>query len=60
LQARGEEIRCQNPHALQIEQAGKHETDGTLAGDQDRIAAQQGQSFDSFEDGINGLEHGAF
>ena len=45
---------------MQRQEAREHETDRSLASDQDGVPAQEGQSLDCFEDGVDWLEHCAF
>jgi len=46
--------------AGELEQPGEHEADRPLPGHEYDVATQQRQSADSFEDGVDGFEHGAF
>jgi sterol desaturase/sphingolipid hydroxylase (fatty acid hydroxylase superfamily) len=46
--------------ASQLEQACEHEADGPLPRYEDVVAGQQIEAVDGFEDGVHGLEHGAF
>ena len=45
--------------AGELKQAGEHEADRPLPGHEHDVATQQGQSADSFEDGVDGFEQGA-
>ena len=44
-------------HSLQREQTSKHQSYRPLAGDEHRIATQQGEPLHGLEDGVNRLQH---
>src|SRR6266550_3281471 len=57
FQPRVKQIFREHFHSLQGQQMGKLKPYRPLAGDQDGIAWQNGQPFDGFQHGVNGLDH---
>ncbi len=55
-----EQIAGEHVDALEPQDFGEHQADGALARDEDVVAGQEVQAFDSLEDGVDGFEHRAF
>jgi hypothetical protein len=60
FEARIEEVGGNDFDAAQSEQAGEHESDGPLTGDEHNIAAKEFEAIYRFEDGVDRFEHRAF
>ena len=59
-QPRVHQVGGENVDAAQLQDFGEHEADGPLPGDEHVVAAQDGEAFDGFQNGVDGFQHRAF